>query len=174
MQIAKVLIVCSQQSKQFREGITPAEALLLRKLHFKESNGSPLEQLEVIGEARTIDVPFKRGEAAYFNQNAGRHIDATPATPEQSHPRTNAEEIARLKHKYTGIIEGKSAFEATFGNGAMLRLPETFKEIEADLGLEGRITYLLPETETEDYVPLPPPAPKPHRSRKQPLVIPTE
>lgn len=105
MQTATVTVNLSPETSHVKHGITPAEALILRKLFFKSSQGSPLIHLEVSGDAQT-----------------------------EGRARTNAEEIARLKMKYTGIIDGKRAFEAVFGTNSLLRLPQTFEEVAEDLG----------------------------------------
>jgi hypothetical protein len=109
MQTASVLVILSPENQQHKHGITPAEALLLRKLFFTNSQGAPLQQLIVNGGVT----------------------------------RTNTEEIARLKSKYTGIVEGVRVFEAVFGKGTLVQLPDTFDEIKEQLG-EGVIVDAAP------------------------------
>lgn len=138
MQIANGLLILSPENQQHKIGFTPAEVLINYHLHKTYANGSPLGDWFIQkGEALTEDAPSKAAEEAYFNQNAGKHIEAKPAIEAKTHKRTNAEEIARLKKKYTGNITrdgvARPAFEAVFGGGAGIKLPETFDEIEADV-----------------------------------------
>lgn len=135
MQIANgTLILCPENHKPVY-GITPAEAVILFKMHFQNANGSPLGDFFIQeGEAVTIEVPEKSAEPAYFNQASGKHVDAVDAIPAKTHKRTNAEEITRLKKKYTGIVTENGiampAFAAAFGSAASVKLPETFAELE--------------------------------------------
>src|SRR5690242_13521736 len=102
-QIANGTVILSPENHQYRYGITPPEALILKELHFQFSNGSPLGQDFIIqpGEAVTIEAEAKPAEEAFFDQHRGRHIEAKAAVPAKTHPRTNAEEIQRLRRKYT-------------------------------------------------------------------------
>ncbi|MEI6195400.1 MAG: hypothetical protein WCS42_13830 [Verrucomicrobiota bacterium] len=135
MQIANGTVILSPENHQFKYGLTPAEALILFKLHFQNSNGTPLGDLFIQdGEALTVDAEAKPGEEAYFNQNAGKHIEAKAAVPAVTHVRTQAEEVERLKRRYTGIISGKPAFEAVFGSTLGVRLPDTFADIAGIVG----------------------------------------
>ena len=68
---------------------------------------------------------------------------AREAIPAVTHKRTQQEEIARLKKKFTGLIAGEdgrpqTAFIATFGSAAGVRLPETFEEIQEIVGIQFR------------------------------------
>ncbi|MDE2098692.1 MAG: hypothetical protein KGL39_15670 [Patescibacteria group bacterium] len=139
MQIANGTVILSPENQQVKYGITPAEALILYKLHRVYANGTPLGDLTIQpGEAVTIEAEGKPAEEAYFNQHTGRHVEAKPAVPAKTHKRTQAEEIARLKRKYTGNITedgvSRTAFIATFGSSIGVRLPETFAEIEEVTG----------------------------------------
>lgn len=133
-------------------GITPAEAVVLHKMHFQYSNGTPLKNLVIVGEATEVDnfgkplqipkrEPFKRTIASInpegqteIKQVADFQTTYTPSTK----PRTQAEETRRLQMKYTGNVteNGKTvkAWDAAFGGGAMVRLPETFEEIRHIIG----------------------------------------
>lgn len=134
MQIANGIVVLSPENQQFKYGITPAEALILHKLHFKNSNGAPLKDFIVTGEARTIDVEFKAGEPEYLDRATLRTVPAVPDRQEVSHARTNSEEAQRLRRKYTGLIKGQTAFVSVFGNQTILNLPATFDEIAEAVG----------------------------------------
>jgi hypothetical protein len=142
MQIANGTVILSPENHQYKHGITPAEALLLKELHFQYSNGTPLGPDFVIqkGEALTVEQEGKPAEEEYFNQNTGKHVPAKPAVPAKTHPRTNAEEVERLRKKYTGNItkNGVSlpAFQAVFGMSRTVKLPETFAEIEEACGIQ--------------------------------------
>lgn len=135
MQIANGMVILSPENQQYKYGVTPAEALILYKTHRLYSNGTPLGDLFIQeGDAITVDADEKPGEEAYFDQHRGKHVDAKPATPAVTHKRTNAEEVARLKRKYTGTIDKQTTFVATFGNAVGVKLPETFAEIEEITG----------------------------------------
>lgn len=129
MQTAKGFVVLCPENKQFKTGITPAEALILYKLHFKHSNGSPLEGFVLDGEAtETVNKDGKKVTRA----------------------RTNAEECARLKRKYSGLVEGKRAFEAVFGTGTMVKLPASFEDIAETIEFA---IAAAPEADTENPAP---------------------
>ena len=141
MQIAKGTLILSPENQQFKYGITPAEALILHKLHFTYSNGTPLGDFYIqSGEARTVDIPERAAEDEEFNLGTGRTIPAKPFVPAVDHKRTQAEEISRLKRKYTGNVTENgvthTAFVATFGTAVGVHLPETFAEIEPIIGVE--------------------------------------
>lgn len=139
MQIANGMVILSPENHQFKHDITPGEALIIHKLHFQYANGNPLGEFVIQpDEAQTIDSDGKPAEEAWFNQQSGKHIEAKPAVPAKTHKRTQAEEISRLKRKYTGNITengaARPAFEATFGQSVGVRLPETFEEIVPVVG----------------------------------------
>ena len=122
-------------------GVTPPELVILRELHFKESNGSPIGadlQLEP-GEAVTVEIEGKAEEPEYFHQGTGKTIAKKDAVPPVTHPRTNREEIERLKRKYIAKIPGKQdskdVFTECFGSSPMVKLPETFDEVLPQIGL---------------------------------------
>lgn len=148
MQIANGTVILSPENQQIKHGITPAEALILYRLHRTNANGTPLGNFFIQpGEALTIDVEAKPAEEEYFNQHTGRHVSAKAAVAAKTHPRTKQEEISRLKRKYTGnITQGgvaKTAFVATFGDSINPQIPETFAEIEE---LTGHIFHDAGET----------------------------
>ena len=139
MQLANGLVILSPENQQFKHDVTPGEALILYKLHRVYANGTPLGEFFIQpGDALTIDAEARPGEEAYFDAHRGRHIEAKPPVAAVTHVRTQAEEIARLKRKYTGNItengSAQTAFVATFGSGMGVRLPETFEEIEQAVG----------------------------------------
>jgi hypothetical protein len=136
MQIANGIVVLTPENQQPVRGVTPPEVLILHRLHFKESNGSPLKDFVIQpGEAVMVEVPERAAEEEYFNQNSGKMVAARPAVPAKTHPRTPGEEAQRLKRKYSGVIEGKTAFEATFGSASVINLPKTFADIEDIVGI---------------------------------------
>lgn len=131
-QTAKLSLTLTPFNVMHLRGITPPELLILRELHHKESNGSPIGadlQLEE-GEALTIDEPEKAAEAEYFHGGSGRHVPAKEAIPAKTHVRTQREEIERLSKKYHCAIPhipgSKNVFTETFGAGMNVGLPETF------------------------------------------------
>ena len=137
MQIANGLVILCPENQQYLRDVTPAEALILFALHKVNANGSPLGDFYIQpGEAVTIDVPEKAAVEQSTNLLTGRVTPAQDAVPAKTHPRTNAEEIGRLKKKYTGMVTDPTtrtsvtAFVAAFGNAASPRLPERFDELE--------------------------------------------
>jgi hypothetical protein len=131
MQIANGTVILCPENHQFKHGVTPAEALILFKMHRQNANGSPIGEFFIQpGEAQTVEVAEKPATEREWNQNTGLHTEGKPAVPAVTHKRTNAEEVARLKKKYTGVIDAQPAFIATFGGAAGVRLPETFAELE--------------------------------------------
>jgi hypothetical protein len=135
MEIANGTVILSPENQQVKNGITPAEALILYKLHRLNANGTPLGSFFIQpGEAETIEKEGKPAEEEYFNQHTGRMVVAKPAIPALTHKRTVGEEVTRLKRKYTGNItengQAQTAFVATFGAGLNPRIPEKFSDIE--------------------------------------------
>lgn len=151
MQIANGFVTTCPEMKHKMYGITPAEALILKKLHNQYSNGTPLSGLEIVGEATEVDQfgkPLQIANREAFSRAIVRMENGTPVvtnvpdfqttyTP-STKPRTQAEEANRIRRKYVGNVteNGKtvSAWEAAFGGGAMPRMPETFEEIESIIG----------------------------------------
>lgn len=130
MQIANGLLICSPENQQRKIGYTPAEVLLNYHLHKAYANGTPLGDWYVQeGEAVTVDVEARAVVEASLN-HLNQVVPGKDAVPAVTHPRTQIEEIDRLKKRYTGLIKGVPAFEAVFGAAAGVRLPETFAEIE--------------------------------------------
>src|ERR1700739_367099 len=102
MQIADGLVILSPENQQHKRGITPAEALILYKLHRQNANGTPLGPFYIQpGEAQTVDKKAIPAEEEYFNPNTGRTVSKKAAVPAVTHTRTIGEEVARLKRKYT-------------------------------------------------------------------------
>jgi hypothetical protein len=135
MQIANGMVILSPENQQFKYGVTPAEAVILYKMHNAYANGTPLGDFYIQeGEAQTIDVPEKAAQEEERNLLTGKITPAKEAVPAATHKRTQGEEIARLKKIYTGIIQddgvAKTAFVGTFGSAVGVRIPETFAEIE--------------------------------------------
>ena len=151
MQIANGFVTTCPENTYYLYGITPAEAVILKKMHNQYSNGSPLKQLEIVGEATEVDSfgkplmigerkPFKRLVAKMENGSAVMsevpdfEMQYTPSTK----PRTNEEEVNRLRRKYVGnvAINGRNmpAWEAAFGVGELVQLPKTFEEVRHIIG----------------------------------------
>ncbi|MDE2100603.1 MAG: hypothetical protein KGL39_25390 [Patescibacteria group bacterium] len=135
MEIANGTLILSPENHLPIYRVTPAEVLILSKLHFKNSNGSPLGDFYIQdGEAQTVDVEARAAQEQEHNLLTGKVTPAKEFVPAVTHKRTNAEEVERLKKKYTGQIsvngQAMTAFAATFGNAAVVKLPETFAELE--------------------------------------------
>ncbi len=141
MQQANGTVILSPENQQFKYGITPGEMLIIKELHFQYSNGTPLGAFFIQDEpAQTVDSPAKPAEEALFDTVRGRMGEAKPAVAAKTHKRTNAEECARLRKKYTGNItkNGVSlpAFAAVFGTQPNVTLPQTFAEIQEIVGID--------------------------------------
>lgn len=141
MQTCKFSLTLHAANIMHLRGVTPAELVILRELHFKESNGSPIGadlQLEP-GEALTVDDEGKAAQPGYFHQGSGKFVDPVDAVPPVTHKRTNREEVERLKRKYIAKIPGKKdsrgVFIDTFGESPMVQLPETFDQVLPQIGL---------------------------------------
>ncbi len=152
MQIANGFVTTCPEISHYVCGLTPAEAVILSTMHKAYSNGTPLKGLVIMGEATEIDQygkplqiaerkPFKRTKATVEPDGSTALIQVadfeTVYTP-STKPRSQIEEVNRLRRKYVGnvTVNGKtiSAWEAAFGNGSMIRMPETFKEVEHIIG----------------------------------------
>ena len=139
MQIANGILVLSPENVQHVRGVTPAEVLILHAMHFQYAKGTPLGDFYIQeGVAETVDVEGKPATEEEYNPGTGKTIPARAAIPAKTHKRTNAEECARLRRKYTGNIskngQSKPAFEAVFGGNPVVKLPETFDEIGEFVG----------------------------------------
>lgn len=152
MEIANGYINTCPENSAFVYGITPAEAVVAKNLHFKYSNGKPLHGLIVTGEATEIDVHGKPAMIATSTTQTkttvrmenGSAIASTTEEPTITYtpstkPRTETEEINRLKRKYTGNVPKQgggsvTAFVAAFGEGDFIRLPQTFDEVRHIIG----------------------------------------
>lgn len=152
MQIANGYVTTCPENKHMVYGITPAEAVIIKRMHNSYSNGSPLSDLVIVGEANEVDQygkplmigekkPFKRIIASMDNEGnptmkpvADFEMVYTPSLK----PRTQLEEINRLRRKYVGNVteNGKSvsAWESAFGSGAIVKLPDTFDEVSHVIG----------------------------------------
>jgi non-ribosomal peptide synthetase component E (peptide arylation enzyme) len=152
MQIANGKVTTSPEFTHVTQGITPAEALIIKKMHNQYSNGAPLRDLVVVGEATEVDqygkplliqttktVPKKitvkvKGKDVEVDSEESV-TEYTPSTK----PRTNTEEANRLRRKYTGNVTvdgGRTvpAFQATFGDATIPNFPQTFEEIREIIG----------------------------------------
>lgn len=147
MEIAKGTICLNEHHRHVNYHITPAEAVILKLMHFKDSKGAPLRDLVITGEATEVNEYGKPKMIAVTKTRkvkatlvgAGKKVpmetdeEYTEETP-STNPRTNDEEINRLKRKYTGNINNKNAFVAAFGEGAIVSLPQTFAEVRSTIG----------------------------------------
>ncbi len=151
MEIANGFVCPTPEFQHFVHGITPAETVLIRKMHNQYSNGSPLKGLVIVGEAKEVDQYGKPLMFETRRKIKGNHtqviggkkvvIEGEEEVVEHTasdKPRTNAEELNRLRRKYTGNVSenGRTipAFVAAFGEGAMIKLPDTFEEVRGIIG----------------------------------------
>jgi len=119
-------------------GITPAEVLVLTAIHYPGVNDNAEKpQFPVIvspvadGVALTEDEPSVPAEEQKLHPITGKVIPAVPAVPAKTHERTDAEEVVRLKRKYTQTLEGdpKKHVVPQLFPGIAPKLPATFEEI---------------------------------------------
>lgn len=197
MQIADGYVTTCPEMKHKMYGITPAEAILLKKMHNQYSNGTPLTGLVIVGEAKEVDQygkpleianrrPFQRAKAVVEPDGTTAIVQVadfeTFYTPSNK-PRTQTEEINRLRRKYVGNVteNGKTvtAWEAAFGGGAVVHLPETFDEVAHVIGpvyTDGRpVTIANPEAvigDTASNFPIEAVAQQPKRVGRPPKVQP--
>lgn len=150
MEVANCTVTVSPEHSLPLRDVTPAEALILRTLHFKGSNGSPLSEIEVTGKAVTIVTAARSGQPEYYDPNKGRTIPAVEPVAAVTKPRTNEEEKIRLKRKYTAVIDGMAAFDKVFGTAVSITLPKTFDEISEQLQVPVKgLVVVAPETAPE-------------------------
>lgn len=142
MEIAVGTIRRNSFTIDVKRDLTPAEVLLLATIHHKNAQGSPLgDDWAVSGEAITVETPSIPAEDESFNPQTGKTTPAKPFVPAKTHPRTNAEEVARLRKKYANArvkLENGTeaeAFSSVFP-GVMPKLPQTFDEIEDAVGVK--------------------------------------
>lgn len=147
MQTCKFTLTLNPASSIHLRGVTPAELVCLRELHFKESAGSPIGadlQLEP-GEALTVDMEGKAAEPEYFHQGSGKMVPEKEAAQPVTHKRTDKEEIERLRRKYNSkpphVKNAAVVFEHCFGTGSMVRIPQSFDEVLERIGID----QILPE-----------------------------
>lgn len=135
MEIANGLVVLSKDHTQPKYEVTPAEAIVLHKLHLAGSKGIPLQDFVVLdGEAVTV-IGKKKVKVKRKNLE-GNEIEVEVDEP-ITRKRTGPEELARLKRLYPGTVKGEDGKSAPVCNvcfpGAVKRLPETFAELEGEL-----------------------------------------
>lgn len=152
MEIAKGTICLHEHHRHVNYHITPAEAVILKLMHNKESKGTPLRDLVITGEAKEVDnfgKPMVYAEAKTRSTKVTQTVNGKKVTmdateeyteyTESTKARTNAAEVNRLQRKYTGNVTSKdgktlNAFVAAFGDGAIVSLPQTFEEVKSIIG----------------------------------------
>ena len=138
MNTIKCGLKLNEQHTGIGVGVTPAEALVLNAIHYPGVNDNAEKpQFPVIvspvadGVALTEDSPSVPAEEQRLNPLTGKVIPAVPAIPAKTHERTDAEELARLKRKYTQTLDGdpKKHIVTQLFPGIAPKLPATFEEI---------------------------------------------
>lgn len=112
-------------------GVTPAEVILLRTVHDKHAGGCCIRNARPAGQAMTQTGV----KPATVTQTDTGGVEVTmKTTVPVERPRTDAEEIARLRAKYQ--VRAKSGAPGTHicdelfgGTGLAVRLPQTFAEL---------------------------------------------
>jgi hypothetical protein len=136
MQTATIKVKTGPFSSKNLRDVTPAEAVVLAKLHHVATGGTAIGSIVITGTAQ---------------ERAGYHFEEVVLSDKSKdrkkvydyRDRTDAEERARLEKRFTGNIgsgrDVKPAFLAVFPDD-MQPLPTTFKSIARHLGSEAKIT----------------------------------
>lgn len=133
MELAKCTLVITPENQQVVYDLTPADALILHTLHFKEAKGVPLKDIVITGEAMTEVTAARPALPPEFDLDHHMIRPAQRGVPATYRPRTQAEERALLQRFYTGALDGKPVFKALFPS-PVEKLPETFAEIADAIG----------------------------------------
>jgi len=140
MQIANGIVVVNKDHEQPKYDVTPAEAIVLHKLHLSGSKGIPLKDFVII-EGEAVTVIGKKKATVKRKNVEGVDVDAEIDVP-ITRPRTAQEELTRLRKAYPGTVKGEDGKSAPVVNvcfpGHIKHLPETFEE------LEGNLTGIIP------------------------------
>lgn len=109
--------------------VTPAEVALLGKMHMGNVKQWPIKDLKVMpGEAASIASPAEYYTQDEFDVNGEKTIKAGDIKTKATYrPRTDAEELSRLRRKYH-----KTTIDAAFP-GLNPVLPKTFDEVKPAL-----------------------------------------
>ena len=142
-QTAKFSLTLHKDHVVFKTGVTPPELAILRGLHYKEAQGSPIGddlQLEE-GFAQTVDREGKPEEGEYFIHGSGKVVPMKAAVPPETHDRTQEEEIERLTKKYATTMphtpSNTLVFVELFGSPETATLPESFDAVVKRFKLPG-------------------------------------
>jgi len=135
MQIANGLVVVNGGHTQPKYDVTPAECVILHKLHLNGAKGVPLKDFVILDGEATEQVGKKK-ETVKRRNLAGEEVNAEIDVP-ILRTRTAQEELSRLRRAYPGTVKGEDGKSAPVVNvcfpGAVKRLPERFDELEGQL-----------------------------------------
>lgn len=112
-------------------GVTPAEVILLRTVHDKHAGGCCILKARPAGIAMT--QVGQKPKVIKTEDTDGNPIEMKTTEPTER-PRTDAEEIARLRAKYqvrakSGAPNSHICDDLFGGTGVVNRLPQTFAEL---------------------------------------------
>lgn len=145
MEIANGIIWLSDAHEHHVYNITPMEALVLRAMHGKGA----LYGVEVTGEAAEVDQFGKPVQVSETTNEKGLHahkiggktvmvegVEEITTWENSEKPRTDKDELARLRAKYTGhvYIGGQPLNAVDAALGGLDKLPTTFKQIKSAFG----------------------------------------
>lgn len=112
-------------------GVTPAEVILLRTVHDKHAGGCCILKARPAGIAMT--QVGQKPKVLKVDDTDGNPIEMKTTEPTER-PRTDAEEISRLRAKYqvrakSGAPNSHICDDLFGGSGVVTRLPQTFAEL---------------------------------------------
>lgn len=130
-----IVIVAAGNHEQPVYGVTPAEAVVLHKLHFANAKGNPLKDFKIV-EGQAMTKLGQKKEKAKRKNLEGAEVEVEISVPIER-VRTGQEELVRLRKAYFGTVKGMDGKSAPVVNvcfpGASPILPTKFAEIEGNL-----------------------------------------
>jgi hypothetical protein len=133
MQIGKATVKITPEHSQVMYDLTPADALILQRLHFVGAKGNPITEITITGEAVVELKPPQAATEAEYDPRGRVTKQEQPAKPGEYRKRTDAEERVLLQKFYTGVIDTVPIFQKVFPDPTR-RLPQTFKEVAEYIG----------------------------------------
>lgn len=136
MQTANIVAVVDKFLEVPKYDVTPAEVVVLHRLHFKGSGGQPFKNFQILPDLAATKVGSKREPGTRKNAE-GKDVPVE-ITVDITRVRTAKEEVDRLRRAYPGTVKDPATkatvtvVEACFP-GQIKRLPLTFEELDGEL-----------------------------------------
>ena len=131
MQVGNARLKISRFTDVPVAGITPAELVILHIIHNANVGEDPVVNIIVEGEAQQV---VERTPAVVAVGKPGDE-DYEPASPEKvvTRPRTNAEELRRLRGKYGALANKKGdKIVKLIWPGTDANLPQKFEDVKTN------------------------------------------